>query len=117
MESDSENLMTESPENSSEHESNTLTSSFSDEESFNNALRSIKNKDLRKLLDIFTEKLDEQIERTNFLTRNNNIILTCLAACEQENKGLKKMVKDMEGELENFHDNIYNIECELIKNS
>ena len=51
-----------------------------------------------KLLDIFTEKLDEQIERTNFFTRNNNIILTRLADREQENKDLKKMVKDMEEE-------------------
>ena len=59
-----------------------------------------------KLLDIFTEKLDEQIERTNFFTRNNNIILTRLADREQENKDLKKMVKDMEEELENFHDNL-----------
>ena len=49
MESDSENIMTESPENSPEqmNESNTLSSSFSDKESYNNALGSIKNKTLR----------------------------------------------------------------------
>ena len=113
MESDSENMMTESTDNimsespeNSFNKSTISNSSFSDEESFNYALGSIKNNDLRKLLDIFTKRLNEQIDRTNFLTRNNNIILSRLADCEQENGNLKKKVKDMEDELENLHDGL-----------
>ena len=93
------------------------TSSITDDDTFQNILDNVKNKDLKKLLNIITEKQDELIEKTNFLNRNNNIITTRLTNCKTENSLLKKKVQEMEEEINTLHENLYNIECDVIKNS
>ena len=92
---------------------NDLLNSLSSEDSFEKSFSNIKNESIKKCISTLIAKIDEITERNNFLVRNNDIILSRLKSMDEENKKLKKELDIMR---EDFDEDLYKIERNILKN-
>ena len=94
-----------------------LMNSISSEESFEKQFWSIKNENIKKCISFLVNKIDNLTDRNNFQIRNNNIIISRLNNLENENAKLKEDIKGLKEEYDEISESLYNIECDVLKNS